>query len=75
MNDDVTSHTIFGAFANIGFAGTTVHSCTRQAFAGLLNAVPLNQMNTICSIFIDRWMKCDWRREKLEYLYKEPVPG
>jgi len=25
MNDDMTSHTIFGAFANIGFAGTTLH--------------------------------------------------
>jgi hypothetical protein len=48
INDDMTSHSVFGAFANIGFAGTTVHSCTRQAFARLLNALPLNQMTLLC---------------------------
>jgi hypothetical protein len=46
--DNIISHTIFGAFANIGFAGTSVHSCTRQAFAGLLNALLLNQMTLLC---------------------------
>jgi len=28
VNDDMTSHTVYGATANIGFAGNTVHSCT-----------------------------------------------
>ena len=50
MNDHMTSYTVFGAFANIGFAGNTVHSCTRQAFAGLLNAPLLNQMTLLCTL-------------------------
>jgi len=49
INYDMTSHTVFGACANIGFAGTTVHSCTIQTFAGLLNVLPLNQMTLPCT--------------------------
>jgi len=52
MNDEMTSHSIFGAFANIGFAGITTHSCTGQAFAGLLNALPLNQMTLLCTFIL-----------------------
>jgi hypothetical protein len=51
MNGDMTSHSAFAAYntANINCAGTILHSCTRQAFAGLLNARPLNQMTLLCT--------------------------
>lgn len=58
MNDDMTSHTIFAAFANIGFTGNTVHSCT-WAFEGLLNALPLNQMILLCTLSpLQRYFVC-----------------
>jgi len=31
--------------------------------------------HTICSIFIGRWMKCDWRTEMLGYLYRKVLNG